>query len=302
MELKWLEDFIALAEDRSFSKAADTRNVTQSAFSRRIRTLENWLGVTLIDRSTSPIALTDSGEEFLIKANALIADIVGTRQDLQIQYGSGATTVRIMVIQSLEFALMPQIISTFLESHKDATIIMIQSPPELEQIFEALLSGGADIIVTHQHANPLLGTGYHPGILSAHIRDEKILPFASQSFVHRYGVDCLLTEGPPVPYLAYPEASFYGRALKPVLHRYAHRLHSVFESATDEGLRRMAMQGAGIAWLPLSSALDDLMTEDLIKLDGSDVDVIVGLTGYRHKTVRNDMANRFWESMIQAAR
>ncbi|MBL9048416.1 MAG: LysR family transcriptional regulator, partial [Tabrizicola sp.] len=44
MDLNWLEDFLALAESRSFSRAAEVRGVTQSAFSRRIRALEDWLG------------------------------------------------------------------------------------------------------------------------------------------------------------------------------------------------------------------------------------------------------------------
>ena len=52
MEVKWLEDFVALATTLNFSRAAEERHVTQSAFSRRIRQLETWLGTTLIDRAT----------------------------------------------------------------------------------------------------------------------------------------------------------------------------------------------------------------------------------------------------------
>ena len=59
MELKWLEDFLSLANTRNFSKSAEQRNVTQPAFSRRIRALENWLGVSLVDRSTYPTTLTE---------------------------------------------------------------------------------------------------------------------------------------------------------------------------------------------------------------------------------------------------
>ena len=64
MELKWLEDFVSLAETGSFSQSADQRFITQSAFSRRIRALEEWLGVRLIDRSTYPTQLTAAGHEF----------------------------------------------------------------------------------------------------------------------------------------------------------------------------------------------------------------------------------------------
>ena len=49
MEIKWLEDFVSLANTRSFSRSAVERRVTQSAFSRRIQQLEQWLGVPLVE-------------------------------------------------------------------------------------------------------------------------------------------------------------------------------------------------------------------------------------------------------------
>lgn len=65
MEIKWLEDFVTLADTSSFSRAAELRNVTQPAFSRRIKQLENWLGATLISRATMPAELTPAGRNFL---------------------------------------------------------------------------------------------------------------------------------------------------------------------------------------------------------------------------------------------
>ena len=54
METKWLEDFVSLAETRSFSRSAHLRHVTQPAFSRRIQALEAWAGIDLVDRSSYP--------------------------------------------------------------------------------------------------------------------------------------------------------------------------------------------------------------------------------------------------------
>jgi len=65
MEIRWLEDFITLARTRHFSRAAETQNVTQPTFSRRIKLLEEEMGVTLVDRQTLPLTLTPAGEEFL---------------------------------------------------------------------------------------------------------------------------------------------------------------------------------------------------------------------------------------------
>ena len=67
MNLIWLDDFLTLASSGSFSRAAQERHMTQPAFSRRIRALEEWLGTELFDRSsqaldgTSGVRLADDG-------------------------------------------------------------------------------------------------------------------------------------------------------------------------------------------------------------------------------------------------
>ena len=61
MNLSWLEDFLALAATGSFSRAAAARHLTQPAFSRRIRALEEWLGAELFDRSAQPARCTEAG-------------------------------------------------------------------------------------------------------------------------------------------------------------------------------------------------------------------------------------------------
>lgn len=64
MDTKWVEDFLCLANTRSFSRSASERHSSQSAFSRRIQSLEIWLGTTLVDRSSSPPTLTPAGQVF----------------------------------------------------------------------------------------------------------------------------------------------------------------------------------------------------------------------------------------------
>ncbi len=55
MHVEWLSDFLSLPNSRNFSTAAHTRNITQPAFSRRIQSLEHWVGVPLIDQSGYPV-------------------------------------------------------------------------------------------------------------------------------------------------------------------------------------------------------------------------------------------------------
>ena len=79
METRWLEDFLVLAETGSFTRSAELRHLTQPAFSRRIKALENWLGADLIDRTTWPTRLTPAGELLLDKARQLVGELSSTR-------------------------------------------------------------------------------------------------------------------------------------------------------------------------------------------------------------------------------
>ena len=81
MDLKVFEDFLTLAECRSFSRAASRRNSAQSAFSRRIQALENWLGAILIDRRASVLQLTPAGEVFLEMAEDTLRGIRHGREE-----------------------------------------------------------------------------------------------------------------------------------------------------------------------------------------------------------------------------
>ena len=83
MDIEWLEDFLVLSDLSSFTRAAQTRNVTQSAFSRRIRSLEEWIGIPLVDRDTVPPRLTMAGHLFRDAAREMVRQL----QDARIALG-----------------------------------------------------------------------------------------------------------------------------------------------------------------------------------------------------------------------
>ncbi len=64
IETKWLYDFLTLEKCRNFCQAAVSRNVSQPAFSRRIRALEQAIGVELFNRQVTPLKLSAQGKIF----------------------------------------------------------------------------------------------------------------------------------------------------------------------------------------------------------------------------------------------
>ena len=83
MDTKWLEDFVSLAETRSFSRSAQLRHVTQSAFSRRIQSLEAWAGADLINRSSYPTTLTPAGEVLQAKALEWLQSLQSIKSEMK---------------------------------------------------------------------------------------------------------------------------------------------------------------------------------------------------------------------------
>ena len=81
MQLKWLEDFIVLAQERSFTRAAELRHVTHPAFGRRIRALEAWAGTPLVERGGGPVTLTPAGHSFLETAGHMARSLAQSHEE-----------------------------------------------------------------------------------------------------------------------------------------------------------------------------------------------------------------------------
>lgn len=68
LEIRWIEDLLALEQEKSISQAAALRHVTQSAFTRRIQNIENSLGFQILKRYSKNIDFTEAGQVLLASA------------------------------------------------------------------------------------------------------------------------------------------------------------------------------------------------------------------------------------------
>ena len=101
MDLNWLRDFECLARTLNFTRAANERNITQSAFSRRIKALEIWVGLPLVNRATYPVQLTESGQNFLPIAMAAISQLTEARQSLRDADNGDSRFIRFSVLHTI---------------------------------------------------------------------------------------------------------------------------------------------------------------------------------------------------------
>src|SRR5205807_94272 len=100
MELRQLATFVAVAEEGSFTRAADRLHVVQSAVSAGVRKLEDELGASLFDRSTHHVKLTDAGRALLPEARATLAAAQAARDAVDEARGGLRGTVVLGTMQA----------------------------------------------------------------------------------------------------------------------------------------------------------------------------------------------------------
>ena len=101
MQGKWLEDFLLLAQERSFTRAAELRHVTHPAFGRRIRALEAWAGTPLVEPGGGPVRLTPAGEAFRDTAEQLVRTLAQSHDELQAVAGRQARVITLATGRTL---------------------------------------------------------------------------------------------------------------------------------------------------------------------------------------------------------
>src|SRR3954454_538073 len=92
-----LTTFVAVAEEKSFTKAAKRQGVSPSAISHSMRALEETLGVRLIARTTRSVALTDAGEKLLARLRPALFEVGKSLQAVSEDQGKPAGRVRLLV-------------------------------------------------------------------------------------------------------------------------------------------------------------------------------------------------------------
>src|SRR4051794_41941904 len=83
MELRQLRYLVALADERHFTRAAQREHIAQPALSQQIRRLEAELGLTLVERTTRRVAMTEAGKLLVARARRALAELEAAPAELQ---------------------------------------------------------------------------------------------------------------------------------------------------------------------------------------------------------------------------
>ena len=117
MDLRQLEQFVAVYEEGSFSRAARRENCTQPGLSVQIRNLEGQLGVELFTRSARGVDPTVAGKRFYTKSLAILNAVEDTKLDMQNLRGAITGAIVAGTVPSISRSALPAALSRFTEQH-----------------------------------------------------------------------------------------------------------------------------------------------------------------------------------------
>ncbi|MGW2659199.1 LysR family transcriptional regulator, partial [Streptomyces sp. NPDC001478] len=124
MQLQQLTYFVAVAETRHFTRAAEEVHVSQPSLSQQIRALENELGAELFSRARGNITLTDAGEALLPLARRILADADTARHEVQELAQLRRGRVRLGATPSLCTGLLPDVLRAFHDRHPGIQLLL----------------------------------------------------------------------------------------------------------------------------------------------------------------------------------
>ncbi|MEO8838142.1 MAG: LysR family transcriptional regulator [Herbaspirillum sp.] len=150
MSFKLLKAFLALSEQKNFTRAAERCHVSQSTFSAMIGKLEEELCMRLFDRDTRNVMLTPEGKLFAEAAAHLVTEIQWIFTDMQDYVAKKKGRVGIALLPSIAGGWLPSIIAEYRQKNPGITIEIFDVLSD--RCIELLQQGQADIALAAPHA------------------------------------------------------------------------------------------------------------------------------------------------------
>jgi DNA-binding transcriptional LysR family regulator len=290
MDTKWLEDFVSLAETRSFSRSAQLRHVTQPAFSRRIQSLEAWAGTDLVDRSSYPTRLTPAGETLYDQSLEMLQALQSTRAMLRGHTSAAQDVIEFAVPHTLAFTFFPAWVSGLREAFGPIKSRLIAL--NVHDAVLRLVEGSCDLLIAYHHSSqPFQLDPERYEMVS--LGEEVVAPYvrADALGMPMFGLPGRL--GHPLPYLGYAPGAYLGQMVDMILKQSSTPIHfdRVYETDMAEGLKAMALEGHGIAFLPYSAVKKELRAKRLVSAVPPDMpamQITMDVRAYREKPVPHD--------------
>lgn len=260
MRLEWIEDLLAVMDTGSLANAAEIRLRTQSAFSRRISALEEYLGNPLFDRSMKPLKPLP----VLIAHEAEMRDLVVRLKALEkaLDFESIKNKPKMTIVSSHSLATThsPRLVK---QIHDCFDIGVNMQSLNRDKCIMALLSGEAELGVFFQSfEGDNIFNRIDVEVVS--IGGDRFIPLATPEIAEK-----VIDKRNPCPVIAYPRNVFFGQLFNLQIIPDLAKIQSVdvvAESELSHAILQLVLQSMGVGWLPQSLVRDHLAKGELVDL------------------------------------
>jgi DNA-binding transcriptional LysR family regulator len=256
VDLDALKTFVIAVRSGSFAAAARQLNLSPAMIGRRIQALEQRYATRLIERTTRTQRLTETGQAFLLRAEALLEAAAELDELTRPEPARLSGRIRLSAPTTAGIKRLPQIIAGFVDRHPDVTIEMSLSDKRADLVAE-----GYDLAVR-------IGQLRASAMIARRVGTYRFACCASPDYLARHGT---------------PEHPEQLRELRAVLNLnliprnrwpfqqadgtpFTVEVRGNVEIDNGEALRTAALGGAGIAYIPLDLVADDLANGGLVQI------------------------------------
>ncbi|TLS81249.1 LysR family transcriptional regulator [Photobacterium damselae subsp. damselae] len=259
--------FTQVIEHGSFSKVAELNSITKSVVSKRISKLESELGIQLIYRTTRKLTITEAGEVLYHRAKS-ISQVAQSAFDAVTGYSEALSgTIKMSVPTISGELLLAESVSEFCKKHPGLTVNM-----SLDNHFVDLVAGNFDLVIR---------TGYleDSSLIARHIFNSRWVLCASPEYLTQHGIPNTpkdLLRHNCLGYNHQASGSFDWQFIRND-EVYTLRVAGNFSSDNAAALKKVALAGNGIAYLPTCLVYDELHNEKLVEILSEHAGKVVGI-------------------------
>jgi len=292
LDLNWLLDFECLARTLNFTRASAERNITQSAFSRRIKALESWVGIPLINRDTYPVQLTAAGQHFLPVALHVISQLSEARQSIRDADRGDSRFIRISALHTISVNYLASRIENMQRKIPDLRTRVISD--SLSVCCDLLAEGAVDIMLCYFH-HTVSSMVDEAAFERKDLVTDRLIPVAASGPARNFGWDISKAGGAPIPYLAYERSSFLGMVVENTLGKRSLHADTIYVDSLVETIKRRLLQGSGFAWLPETAIAAELAEGSVVPIGNADWTAALTISALSNPATINRTAQELWE-------
>ena len=248
MDIRQLRYLVALADERHFTRAAAREHIAQPALSQQIKRLEDELGLTLVERSTRQVTITDAGELLVARSRRILAEAEAARAELESLKGVESGRVTVGAMHTMGPIDVSLVLAIFHERHPAVELtVREQSSEELASMLRDDELDLAFLSVTERVESEGLG-------LHQLVSEELVAVLPTD---HRYARRRRLpmAELEDEEFIAFREGARLRELLESAGRHAGFEPNIKLESNESGRIRRLVARGMGVAILPCSDAI-----------------------------------------------